>query len=307
MKILSLLNYRKYGPVAAAVFGLLALPVTSRADDKKDDDRKKRDDHAEKHVDHAEKKADHVVDHAKKDAEHMADHGDKRGAEKRVDHAEKKADHIVDHAEKKADHVDHVVHEDRKDAVRHEEVRRADMPRDRVDPPRDHRGPVVAVEKHHDPVVVEKHRAPVVVIHREHPEHIVHDTHVVEWRHHHPGWVLQEGNGWRGRGFYWGPPGVTFFAEAPGVNYYSSADEVPVEYESEVTTTETATTTAPDADTEIGVAVQKALTNQGYYKGGVDGQLGPMSQRAIKRYQSDHGMDPTGLVTDALLKSLGID
>jgi hypothetical protein len=264
MKIPSLLNYRKYGPVAAVVFSLMALPVVSRADDKKDDDRKKHDEH----VEHAEKKADHTVDHA-----------------------EKKADHIVDHAEKKADHV---VHEDHKDAIRHEEIRRADVP------PRDRRGPAptIAVEKHHDAKVV---------VHREHPEHVVHDSHVVEWRHHHPGWVLQEGNGWRGRGFYWGPPGIAFFAEAPGVTYYASADEVPVEYESEVTTTETTTATTSDTDTEVGAAVQKALAAQGYYKGAVDGQLGPMSQRAIKRYQSDHGMDPTGLVTDALLKSLGVD
>ena len=97
---------------------------------------------------------------------------------------------------------------------------------------------------------------------------------------------------------------MTFFAEAPGVTYYSSADEVPVEYESEVTTTEAP---AASADTEVGAAVQKALLEAGYYKGAVDGEIGPMSQRAIKRYQSDHGMDPTGLINNALLKSLGIN
>jgi len=64
---------------------------------------------------------------------------------------------------------------------------------------------------------------------------------------------------------------------------------------------------AASADTEVGAAVQKALLEAGYYKGAVDGEIGPMSQRAIKRYQSDHGMDPTGLINNALLKSLGIN
>jgi len=275
MKIPSLLNYQKYGPVGVAVLGLLALPVISRADDDKDKDRKKHDEHAEKHVEHTE--------HAEKKIDHAVEHTDKKKADHVVEHVEKKPDHVVEHLDKRPDRV---VHEDR--VVHKDEVRRAD--------PRDHREPTIAVEKHRDPNVV--------IVHRAHPDHVVHDPRIVEVRHRHPNWVLREGNGWRGHGFYWGPPGVTFFAEAPGVSYYASADEVPVEYDSEVTTTETP---AINSDTEIGAAVQKALLNQGYYKGAVDGQIGPMSQRAIKRYQSDHGMDPTGLITDSLLKSLGVD
>jgi hypothetical protein len=218
------------------------------------------------------------------DDEKKKDH-EEHAAEKHVEHAEKKAE---PHAERKADA--HVAKEEvhHSDHIAKEEVHHADHADVHV-----RHEPSVALEKRGDPNVVVRHAG-----------HVVHDPHVVIERHHHPNWVLREGNGWRGRGWYWGPPGVVFFAEAPGVTFYASRDDVPVEYDTETTTT-TDTVNAPGDD--VGAAVQKALADQGYYHGAVDGQIGPLSQRAIKRYQADHGLDPTGLINDPLLKSLGID
>lgn len=42
--------------------------------------------------------------------------------------------------------------------------------------------------------------------------------------------------------------------------------------------------------------VQTALRNAGYYKGAVDGKLGPESQNAIMAFQKDHDLGSDGIV-----------
>jgi hypothetical protein len=56
----------------------------------------------------------------------------------------------------------------------------------------------------------------------------------------------------------------------------------------------------------IGVDVQQALNQQGYYNGPVDGIVGPMTSQAISAYQSDHGLPVTGTITPNLLANLGV-
>jgi Putative peptidoglycan binding domain len=56
----------------------------------------------------------------------------------------------------------------------------------------------------------------------------------------------------------------------------------------------------------VSVDVQIALRRRGYYRGPIDGDIGPGSRAAIRAYQYDHGMRPTGYITDSLLRSLGI-
>jgi len=54
-------------------------------------------------------------------------------------------------------------------------------------------------------------------------------------------------------------------------------------------------------------AVQQSLSQQGYYNGPIDGDIGPGSSNAIANYQSDHGLTPTGQINDPLLQSLGLE
>jgi Putative peptidoglycan binding domain len=52
--------------------------------------------------------------------------------------------------------------------------------------------------------------------------------------------------------------------------------------------------------------VQAALQQQGYYQGGVDGLLGPLTRGAIADYQRDHGLYTTSTIDEPTLQSLGM-
>jgi hypothetical protein len=108
--------------------------------------------------------------------------------------------------------------------------------------------------------------------------------------------TLSFGTGYRGRGYYYGPPGVPYYYEAPGVVYYSSRVAVPSRY------------VVRDVyrNDSIDVAVQRALARRGYYHGPIDGDIGPGSRSAIARYQRDRGLLVTGSINSTLLRSLGI-
>ena len=60
---------------------------------------------------------------------------------------------------------------------------------------------------------------------------------------------------------------------------------------------------APD---QIVVAVQTQLQRDGYYAGPIDGQLGPMTRRAIAAFQADHGLAVTSTVDEPTLSTLGL-
>ena len=53
-------------------------------------------------------------------------------------------------------------------------------------------------------------------------------------------------------------------------------------------------------------AVQTVLAKQGYYRGPVDGTIGPGTSRAIRAYQRDHRLTPTGTINSALAVSMGL-
>jgi peptidoglycan hydrolase-like protein with peptidoglycan-binding domain len=46
---------------------------------------------------------------------------------------------------------------------------------------------------------------------------------------------------------------------------------------------------------------QRALAALGYYKGGIDGQFGPLTESAVRRYQAMNGLAVTGVVTQPVL------
>jgi hypothetical protein len=52
--------------------------------------------------------------------------------------------------------------------------------------------------------------------------------------------------------------------------------------------------------------VQAALQGQGYYRGEVDGILGPLTRAAIANYQQDHGLYITSAIDEPTLASLGM-
>lgn len=52
--------------------------------------------------------------------------------------------------------------------------------------------------------------------------------------------------------------------------------------------------------------IQLALTFEGYYKGNVDGIMGPETRKAIVAYRKAKGLSPNSLIDAALLNSLNI-
>lgn len=61
---------------------------------------------------------------------------------------------------------------------------------------------------------------------------------------------------------------------------------------------------APSVAVGRGAAVQRALQERGFYRGQVDGLIGPMSVRAIMTFQSEAGLPPTGEIDSPLLLAL---
>jgi hypothetical protein len=113
--------------------------------------------------------------------------------------------------------------------------------------------------------------------------------------------VLSFGTGYAGRGYYYGPPGAPYYYQSPGVRYYATRNVVPREY---LSSSYGSGYSENYGDTDA--AVQSALARRGYYHGAIDGDIGPMSSRAIARFQADHGLPVTGRVTSSLLRSLGL-
>jgi hypothetical protein len=52
--------------------------------------------------------------------------------------------------------------------------------------------------------------------------------------------------------------------------------------------------------------VQAELQQMGYYKGEVDGLLGPLTRQALTGYQADHGLTTTAAIDEPTLDSLGM-
>ena len=52
--------------------------------------------------------------------------------------------------------------------------------------------------------------------------------------------------------------------------------------------------------------VQGVLQQMGYYKGEVDGLLGPLTREALAAYQADQGLTTTEAIDEPTLESLGM-
>ena len=63
--------------------------------------------------------------------------------------------------------------------------------------------------------------------------------------------------------------------------------------------------TVQSADSIVANAQEK-LAQQGYYRGEIDGILGPETSRAIARFQSNQGLRATGVLTRDTVEALGV-
>ena len=62
-----------------------------------------------------------------------------------------------------------------------------------------------------------------------------------------------------------------------------------------------------NASAPVSVQVQQELARQGYYRGPIDGIVGPGTQAAISAYQRDNGLRVTGTINGKLLDALDLD
>lgn len=110
------------------------------------------------------------------------------------------------------------------------------------------------------------------------------------------GFVLGLANGYAGRGYYYGPPNTSYYNQGPQIRYYATREAAPRAYYGYENT----------RGNSMDAAVQQALARAGYYNGPIDGNLGPVSRRAISNYQADRGMSITGNLSNNLVNSLGL-
>ena len=50
--------------------------------------------------------------------------------------------------------------------------------------------------------------------------------------------------------------------------------------------------------------IQSALAREGFYDGAIDGQMGPATRRALRRYQANHGLEATGTINRSVIAAL---
>lgn len=73
---------------------------------------------------------------------------------------------------------------------------------------------------------------------------------------------------------------------------------------SDVNASETNAAIAPSSATVT--AVQRSLKHNGFYKGDLDGQMGPETQAAVREYQKNSNLQVTGQLDQATLSGLGV-
>jgi hypothetical protein len=60
------------------------------------------------------------------------------------------------------------------------------------------------------------------------------------------------------------------------------------------------------ANGSIVIQVQSRLTRAGYYRGAIDGVMGPRTHYAIQAYERDHGLRVDGTIGGQLLRNMGL-
>ena len=89
-------------------------------------------------------------------------------------------------------------------------------------------------------------------------------------------------------------------------SYYRSRPSVGFSYYSRPSTAYRGQQVYGSYSDSLAVDVQRELRRRGYYRGSIDGDIGPGSRSAIRAYQYDRGLSATGRIDSSLLRSLGI-
>ncbi|HEX8490199.1 MAG TPA: peptidoglycan-binding domain-containing protein [Chthoniobacterales bacterium] len=138
-----------------------------------------------------------------------------------------------------------------------------------------------------------------------------------DWNRH---WDRRRDHYWRGHRCRWVNNSWVIFATAfypYGYGYYPYGAYYPYADYSYYDEGSYADTEAPDpyaksSDYDEGAAdsnvsqIQSALSREGYYSGAIDGNLGPETRNALRRYQRDRGLSVTGRVDRATINALGL-
>jgi len=110
-----------------------------------------------------------------------------------------------------------------------------------------------------------------------------------DW-HGHRGYY-SGGGPYVGFGFYSSPFYDPWYYDAPYYGYYERP--TPRVYNAE-------------RYDSLQMDVQLALTRRGYYRGVIDGDIGPASRAAIRAYQREHQLPVTGRIDDPLVRALRV-
>jgi len=54
------------------------------------------------------------------------------------------------------------------------------------------------------------------------------------------------------------------------------------------------------------IRVQQRLAHTGYYRGPIDGVIGPRTRYAILAYERNHGLPADGVIDNRLLRTMGL-
>lgn len=87
-------------------------------------------------------------------------------------------------------------------------------------------------------------------------------------------------------------------------SYYGSGPSIGFSYTS--TPSYYRDSRSADYDDDLAVDVQRALARRGYYRGSIDGEVGPGTRGAIREYQYRNRLEVTGRIDRSLLRSLGL-
>ena len=99
-------------------------------------------------------------------------------------------------------------------------------------------------------------------------------------------------------------PSVTI-GVAPRRSYYGSSSTVFIERERPVYYERRSYGVRPSYfGPTVETEVQRGLARHGYYRGPIDGDIGPGSRAAIRAFQYDNGLAPTGRIDHGLLAAL---
>lgn len=105
--------------------------------------------------------------------------------------------------------------------------------------------------------------------------------------------------------YYEQRPSVTFGIAAPRRSYYGHSSSVIVERARPVYYERQSYDDRPRYSyRSVEINVQRGLARRGYYRGPLDGDIGPGTRAGIRAFQYDSGLPPTGRIDSDLIAAL---